>query len=379
MTTRTQILVKGIVQGVGFRPFIYSLARNRSLKGQVFNNSNGVLIDVEGNDVSIQTFIDEIKTNAPPLSFIESVEFQNLFDTADFQDFRIIESSSNGERFTPVSPDVSVCEDCLREMFDENNRRFLYPFINCTNCGPRFTIIKDIPYDREVTTMREFEMCDACRTEYENPLDRRFHAEPTACSDCGPNVWFISPQRRKDAKKNIQAIFQTRDALMKGEIVAIKGIGGFHLACDARNGKAVETLRERKGRIDKPFAVMVKDLETAKKLVEISDAEEEILSSKERPIVLLKKKPNDFLSKLIAPHNHYLGVMLPYSPLHHLLFDWSVSVPACNEGESPKIPDTLVMTSGNFTDEPIVKDNEEAVEKLATLADSFLLPAAGVA
>ena len=193
MKTHTQIQIKGIVQGVGFRPFVFALAKKNSLKGQVFNNSNGVLIDVEGNDISIQQFIDEIKTNPPPLSFIESVEFQNFLDAADLQDFRIIESDSNGEKFTPISPDVSICEDCLREMFDENNRRFLYPFINCTNCGPRFTIIKDIPYDRKMTTMHEFEMCERCHSEYKNPLDRRFHAEPTACDKCGPQVWFVLP------------------------------------------------------------------------------------------------------------------------------------------------------------------------------------------
>ncbi|MGI8668821.1 MAG: carbamoyltransferase HypF [Aridibacter sp.] len=368
MTTRTQILVKGIVQGVGFRPYIYSLARSRSLNGQVFNNSNGVLIEVEGNAVSIQNFIDEIKTNPPPLSYIESVEYSNFQDTANYKDFRIIESSSNGEKFTPVSPDVATCEDCLREMFDSNNRRHLYPFINCTNCGPRFTIIKDIPYDRKMTTMHEFEMCSDCRTEYENPLDRRFHAEPTACEKCGPNIWFLSERtrpacnERESVRKN-DAILATQNALQNGKIVAIKGIGGFHLACDARNDSALTTLRERKGRVDKPFAVMVKDLETAKKLVEINGAEETILTSKERPIVLLKKKLNN-LSELVAPNNHFLGVMLPYSPLHYLLF---------NSTDNAQTPDVLVMTSGNFSNEPIVKDNDEALEKLLHLADSLLL------
>lgn len=371
MFKRKKIQIKGIVQGVGFRPFVFALAEKNSLKGKVFNNSNGVLIDVEGNDFSIRAFIDEIKTNPPPLSYIESVNFENSLSTANYKDFRIIESDSNGAKFTPVSPDTATCEDCLRELFDENDRRFLYPFINCTNCGPRFTIIKDIPYDREMTTMREFEMCEDCRTEYENPLDRRFHAEPIACKKCGPNAWFVLSPRLsrqkipvKPGESRLKAgLKTTQNALLRGEIVAIKGIGGFHLACDAANEKALQTLRERKGRIDKPFAVMVKDLETARNLVEINDAEEKTLTSKERPIVLLKKKPND-LSDLIAPNNHFLGVMLPYSPLHYLLF---------NSIEKAQTPDVLVMTSGNFTDEPIVKDNTEALEKLGKLADSFLL------
>ncbi|MEZ5426679.1 MAG: carbamoyltransferase HypF [Pyrinomonadaceae bacterium] len=359
-------MVKGIVQGVGFRPFIYSLAQSRSLKGQVFNNAKGVLIDVEGQDVSIRQFIDEIKTNPPPLSFIESVEFENYSDPANYSDFRIIESDGEGERFTPVSPDVAVCADCLREMFDPGDRRYLYPFINCTNCGPRFTIIKDIPYDRPMTTMGEFEMCEACRAEYENPLDRRFHAEPTACPECGPNLRFeIGTASGGDRMaEKTEAVRRTQKALTKAQIVAVKGVGGFHLACDARSDAALQKLRERKGRIDKPFAIMVRDPETARKLVEINPAEEEILIGKERPIVLLKKKRSD-LSRLIAPNNQFLGVMLPYSPLHFLLF--------APVDENCPPPDVLVMTSGNFTDEPIVKDNGEALEKLSHLADAFLL------
>ena len=363
MKTRTQIQIKGIVQGVGFRPFVFALAEKNALKGRVFNNGNGVLIDIEGKNQSIEQFIKAIKTTPPPLSFIESVEFEELNQIADFSDFRIIESSSNGNKFTPISPDVSTCEDCLREMFDENDRRFLYPFINCTNCGPRFTIIKDIPYDREMTTMREFEMCEPCRAEYENPRDRRFHAEPTACENCGPKIWFA--ERLESAvgeSVSSVSILKTQTALKNGKIVAIKGIGGFHLACDARNDKAIEILRERKGRVDKPFAVMVKDLETAKTLVEIDQAEESILTGKERPVVLLKRK-SDELSELIAPNNRFLGVMLPYSPLHYLLFD----------SNSFQSPDVLVMTSGNFSNEPIVKDNVEALENLSHLADSFLL------
>ncbi|CAN5825020.1 carbamoyltransferase HypF [soil metagenome] len=370
MTTRTQILVRGIVQGVGFRPFIFSLASKSSLKGQVFNNANGVLIDVEGEEKAIADFANNIKSNPPPLSFIESVELNNLQSLAFYEDFRIVESESNGACFVPISPDIATCADCLREMFDAGDRRYLYPFINCTNCGPRFTIIENIPYDRAQTTMRDFEMCAECLREYENPLDRRFHAEPTCCPKCGPKVFFCDAEtwRRGDAEKNkensieyLKAVEKTQQFLRNGKIVAVKGIGGFHLVCDARNDAALQTLRERKGRVDKPFAVMCKSLETAKNLVEISESEEKFLTGKERPIVLLKKRESD-LSELIAPGNHFLGVMLAYAPLHYLLFE-----------SNEKTPDVLVMTSGNFSNEPIVKDNDEALEKLAHLADAFLL------
>ena len=369
MKTRTQIQIKGIVQGVGFRPFVFALAAKNSLKGRVLNNSVGVLVDVEGENENVERFIDALKTNPPPLAFIESVTRENISETANFQTFQILKSDANGNKFVPISADIATCADCLREMFDAENRRFRYPFINCTNCGPRFTIIENVPYDRAQTTMREFEMCADCLSEYENPLDRRFHAEPTCCAKCGPKV-FLSPESEVRSLKSENAldfefdnIKKTQQFLQNGKIVAIKGIGGFHLVCDARNDAALQTLRKRKGRVDKPFAVMCKDLETAKKLVEISDAEKKILTGKERPIVLLRKREND-LSEFIAPGNQFLGVMLPYAPLHYLLFE---------QNENAKIPDALVMTSGNFSSEPIVKDNDEALEKLANLADAFLL------
>ncbi len=381
MKTRAQIQIRGIVQGVGFRPFVFALAAENSLKGRVLNNAVGVLIDVEGEDESIERFINSIKTDPPPLAFIESVTCQNISETANFQTFQILKSETNSSKFVPISADIATCADCLREMFDAENRRFYYPFINCTNCGPRFTIIENVPYDRAMTTMREFEMCAECLAEYENPLDRRFHAEPTCCAKCGPKVFFAELRHLDgNGRESVQnlphydfyaangvcrqddgvPVEQTQQFLQAGKIVAVKGIGGFHLVCDARNDAALQTLRERKGRAQKPFAVMCKDLETAKKLVEISETEEKFLTGRERPIVLLKKKVTGDLSELIAPGNQFLGVMLPYSPLHYLLF----------ESSSPNV---LVMTSGNFSSEPIVKDNDEALEKLANLADAFLL------
>lgn len=354
---RFRLEISGIVQGVGFRPFVYSQAKKIGLKGFVGNESKGVFIEIEGEEKKLNEFIEHLKADAPPLAHISEIKLQTI-ELKDETDFKIIESESQDADFTLISPDISVCEDCLQELFDKNNRRYLYPFINCTNCGSRFTITKTIPYDRPNTTMSIFTMCVVCRAEYENPLDRRFHAQPISCWDCGPKLSFFNAetQRRKD---KINEIEQTKDALKKGEIIAIKGIGGFHLACDARNEKAIESLRQRKGRIDKPFAVMCKDLETAQKFVEINEAEIEILTSKERPIVLLKKKIDCKLSEKIAPNNQFLGVMLPYSPLHYLLFDNDL--------------DVFVMTSGNFSNEPIIKDNDEALEKLSHLADSFLL------
>lgn len=354
---RFRLEISGVVQGVGFRPFVYSAARMFNLCGFVGNESSGVFVEIEGEEKTLNEFVEFLKTHAPPLSHISQITSQTI-ELQHNTDFQITESESHEADFTLISPDISICEDCLQELFDKNNRRYLYPFINCTNCGPRFTITKTVPYDRPNTTMSTFTMCSACRKEYENPLDRRFHAQPISCWNCGPSLIFCEGETkgRGDVGKEIE---QTRRNFLNGQTVAIKGIGGFHLACDARNETAIETLRKRKGRIDKPFALMCKDLETAKKFVEINDAEAEILTSKERPIVLLKKNISSKLSELIAPNNQFLGVMLPYSPLHYLLFSNDL--------------DVLVMTSGNYSNEPIVKDNDEALEKLSHLADSFLL------
>lgn len=352
---RLRLEIRGVVQGVGFRPHVYAGARRFGLKGFVGNESAGVFIEAEGRAESLAAFEKYLRENLPPLAHISSIARREI-DVRDDADFRIVESAAHAGDFTLVSPDIATCADCRREFFDAGDRRYHYPFINCTNCGPRFTITEDVPYDRALTTMRVFEMCAACRAEYEDPADRRFHAQPNACPECGPHVWMLDREGRR--YERAAAFDALRAALKAGAIAAVKGVGGFHLACDARNEAAVEKLRERKGRVDKPFAVMCRDLAAAERLAAIDDAERAILTGKERPIVLLRKKTSD-LSARVAPGNRFLGVMLPYAPLHHLLFDDAL--------------DALVMTSGNLSQEPIVKDNAEAREKLAALADSFLL------
>ena len=357
MTTRAQILVRGIVQGVGFRPFVYSNASRNALTGRVRNNASGVLIDVEGKASDIEQFVREIETNPPPLSLIESIECRDNLDPVDYADFLILESASEGEKRLPVSADVATCSDCLRELFDEHDRRHRYPFINCTNCGPRFTIIEDVPYDRQNTTMRNFEMCAACRAEYENPLDRRFHAEPTACPDCGPQL-SLRDGFGREVHRIVDAVSATRDLLLEGKIVAIKGIGGFHLACDALSADAVKQLRSRKFRQDKPFALMAPSVELTRKFWEVSDTEAQLLRSASRPIVLLAQKPDTGIPPLVSPKLNTLGFMLPYTPLHHLLFE--------------NLDRPLVMTSGNVSDEPICYEDDEADDRLKGIADYFL-------
>ncbi len=349
-----------MVQGVGFRPFVFGLARRRALKGQVLNNHVGVLIDIEGESSTIEHFIREIKLNSPPLSLIESVERCDNLDLAHYQDFRIVESLSNGERFTPISADMATCADCLRELFDSENRRYRYPFINCTNCGPRFTIIEDIPYDREQTTMRDFEMCAMCRAEYENPLDRRFHAEPIACSVCGPQL-SLMPVGTSPAPTMLidDIIHRVRGLLLSGKIVLVKGIGGFHLACDALNATAVEQLRQRKYREDKPFALMASSVEVIRRYAVVSQAEEDLLTSERRPVVLLERRTDAIISEAVAPGVTTLGFMLPYSPLHHLILE--------------NLDRPLVMTSGNVSDEPVCYEDGDATQRLSRIADYFLL------
>jgi hydrogenase maturation protein HypF len=361
MIKRTQIVVRGIVQGVGFRPYIFLLARRRALKGQVSNNAYGVIIELEGEAKAIEQFVGEIELYPPPLSMIESVERQDNLIPVNYEDFRIVESDTKGEKFTPIAADIAVCEDCLKEMFDPQNRRYDYPFINCTNCGPRFTIIEDVPYDRAQTTMREFPMCQTCRSEYENPADRRFHAEPIACPDCGPRLSLTDAQGQElsfDVVSGADEIHRARQLLLNGSILAIKGIGGFHLACDALSPEAVEKLRRRKYREDKPFAMMARSLAVIRQYCIVSQAEEELLGSPRRPIVLLNRRADAEIPHQIAPNVGRLGFMLPYTPLHYLLFE--------------DLNRPLVMTSANLSDEPICYEDKEAFARLPVVADYFL-------
>ncbi len=365
MQRRTRIHITGTVQGVGFRPFIYNLAKKYHLTGFCLNDSRGILIEVQGE--MIDKFIQEIKASPPPLSKIEKLTSQVLTGKETYKNFSIRQSIplSYQKDITTISPDIALCQDCFRELFDQKDRRYLYPFINCTNCGPRYSIIKDIPYDRSTTTMAPFVMCGACENEYYDPMSRRFHAQPNACPQCGPRVWLAGHGKKLTIHQdviNYPAIRNAKKLLREGAILAIKGLGGFHLTCDATNHDAVKKLRERKRRYQKPFALMVPDIETLRHLCSVSEEERILLEGRIRPIVILEKVSNNQISKAVAPNNNALGVMLPYTPLHHLLFHLDeIPFPA------------LVMTSGNRSEEPIVISNDEAVERLSSLADFFLL------
>ena len=314
---RTEIVITGIVQGIGFRPFIYNLAQKHFIRGWVLNNEKGVFIDAEGEDGHLDQFIQEIPKLAPPLAQIELFQVKHL-EPLGYTTFEIKKSEEAQEKFVLISPDVATCDQCLSELLSPQNFRYRYPFINCTLCGPRFTIIQDIPYDRHKTTMSPFTMCPVCQKEYEDPSDRRFHAQPNACPACGP------PLRLEDREgKEVlgDPIEKTLQFFKMGCIVAIKGLGGFHLACDAKNQEAVSSLRSRKFREDKPFAVMCRDMEEVRKHCEVNQEEERLLLSVERPIVILRKKKDSVIAHAVAPYQDTLGVMLPYSPLHHLLLN----------------------------------------------------------
>lgn len=370
MNSRVKIFVRGIVQGVGFRPFVYSLAKSLNLKGYVLNSSKGVTIEIEGDDSS-KSFVERLTREAPPLSQIMDVEVVSM-PYHGYEDFRILKSEDEGS-FTLISPDVSICKDCFRELFDRSDRRYLYPFINCTNCGPRYTITKSVPYDRPNTTMSVFQLCPDCEKEYHNPQDRRFHAQPNACRICGPCVWLKvkSEELKVDEKEN--PIKETIRLLKEGYIVAIKGLGGFHLACDGSNDEAVNSLRLRKRKSNKPFALMSPDVTTIRKFCDVSRDEGNLLVSIKRPIVLLTKK-EPFLPEAIAPKNSCIGFMLPYTPLHYLLFYYPLNPELITDHSSLLTNfDALVMTSGNIAEEPIVTHNDEAVAKLSGIADAFLL------
>jgi hydrogenase maturation protein HypF len=346
---RLFIKVKGTVQGVGFRPYVYGLATGLGLHGVVANTGDGVTIDIEGTGAG--EFIERLRPEAPPLSAIKAVDVTPM-PPYGYKEFNIVESEGVGG-FTLVSPDVSVCEDCLKELSDPADRRFRYPFINCTNCGPRYTITMSTPYDRPNTTMSEFTMCPECQSEYDDPRNRRFHAQPNACPACGPGVTLIGSD---PALEGEAAIEEVTKLLKDGAVVALKGLGGFHLACDATNPAAVKNLRDRKRKNRKPFALMAPDVETIKSFCHVSDGEEALLLSLRRPIVLLKKAHGD-LPEDIALGNKHLGFMLPYTPLHHLIMEGFTA---------------LVMTSGNLSEEPIQINGGEATEKLGDIADAFL-------
>ncbi len=355
ITAAKRIDVNGIVQGVGFRPFVYNLALQYDLKGEVANTAAGVSILLEGSPEGIQAFETDLTENCPPLAHIVEITARSA-SVKPYTEFRIVKSRGQARMSTLISPDVSICDDCLRELFDPNDRRYLYPFINCTNCGPRYTIIDDIPYDRPTTSMRHFKMCDACQTEYDDPTNRRFHAQPNACAQCGPHVSLYD--NRCKSLNTEDSIKMAAELIHQGQIVAVKGLGGYHLVVDALNSDAVMRLRRRKLREEKPFAIMSPDLESIREYARVRPEEETLLTSVQRPIVLLQKRNPNLISEAVAPGNKYWGVMLPYTPLHCLLLKNGFSA--------------LVMTSANLSEEPIAIDNEDAFERLADIADVFL-------
>lgn len=355
---RLSVTIRGAVQGVGFRPFVFRLAEELGLTGWVNNSAQGVFIEVEGRRDRLQSFLLRIPREKPPRAFIQSLE-SSWLDPVGFTKFEIRESDAGGAKTALILPDIATCPECLREVFDPANRRHRYPFTNCTHCGPRFSIIESLPYDRPNTTMKRFVMCEACRAEYENPRDRRFHAQPNACPACGPQLELWGRDGRVLAQRDA-ALQQAAAAIRRGEIAAVKGLGGFHLLVDARNEQAVRRLRELKHREEKPFALMVPSLVAAQALCEVSELEERLLTSPESPIVLLRRRKDaSGIVEVVAPRNPCLGVMLPYTPLHHLLL--------------AELGFPVVATSGNLAEEPICTDERDALRRLSGIADLFLV------
>jgi hydrogenase maturation protein HypF len=352
---RSEVRVEGVVQGVGFRPFVHRLASRMGLAGLVGNDARGVFVEVEGPPARVEAFLAALQREAPPLAVVERVTARPVAATGQ-AGFAIAASEPGGDRRALVSPDTATCADCLRELADPADRRYRYPFVNCTNCGPRFTIVRDVPYDRPNTTMAGFAMCADCAREYHDPADRRFHAQPTCCPACGPTLCLTGRDGRRLAGEPLAA---TAGLLRAGRVVAVKGLGGYHLATDAACEPAVAALRARKHREDKPFAVMVADLEQARRLCKVDQAEEALLASPRRPIVLLRRAdPAGAVAASVAPGNRFLGLMLPYTALHHLLLR--------------EVGGPIVLTSGNVSDEPIVYRDEEVRDRLAGIADAFL-------
>jgi hydrogenase maturation protein HypF len=355
---RREVSIRGIVQGVGFRPFVYALARRHGLVGLVRNDAEGVHIEAEGAPGELDLFLGGLRDEAPTLALVEAMDWRTLPVRGE-TDFRIEESREGRRRRALISPDVATCNDCLAEVFDPSDRRHRYPFTNCTNCGPRFTITRQVPYDRATTTMSRFAMCPACRREYDDPSDRRFHAQPNACSLCGPRVRLLDRFGHELHARPDDPILRTAGMLRGRAVVAVKGLGGYHLACDPFDGRAVRILRGRKVRQDKPFALMARDLEQVRELCLVTPEEEVLLTSPARPIVLLGRREDAGVADEVAPRQRTLGVMLAYTPLHHLLL------------RDAGIP--LVMTSGNNSDEPIAYRDEEALQQLGDIADFFLI------
>jgi len=361
--TRARARVEGTVQGVGFRPYVYRLATELDLAGYVLNDERGVLLEVEGPATAVEGFLARLEPEAPPLARIERVSAEGCEPTRE-TGFAIRESPRGGIADAPVTPDTATCAECLAELFDPADRRHRYPFTNCTNCGPRFTIVRGVPYDRPLTTMAGFAMCPLCRAEYDDPADRRFHAQPNACPDCGPAAALIRPDGSAAADVGDASLRAAAAAICEGAIVAVKGLGGYHLACLADDETAVAALRSRKHREDKPFALMVASLEHARRLVHV-DGEETLLAGPERPIVLCPRRADAPVAASVAPRAGELGLMLPYTPLHHLLM--------ADVAERTGGPRALVMTSGNVSDEPIAYRDIDARERLGALADVLLV------
>jgi hydrogenase maturation protein HypF len=354
MSSACSIKVRGVVQGVGFRPFVFRLARANTLAGWVLNGDEGVEIFLEGEDQSLKAFVQALQTDPPPAAQIANIEVHPS-NPIGCNEFTIRESRRTDRLSARISPDLPVCDSCLRELLDPADKRYFYPYINCTHCGPRYTVILGLPYDRSNTTMQSWPLCDYCAAEYHDPGNRRFHAQPVACPDCGPSYYLQTGN--VSLRESERSIRHAVDMLHAGKILAIKGLGGYHLACDAANAGAVQTLRNRKFRKEKPFALMANNLETARDLIQLSAEAERLLTSPARPIVIAPAKK---VIPGVAPGNHELGVMLPYTPLHHLLF-------------SAGAPETLVMTSANRSSEPIAFDDAEALDRLSGIADAFLI------
>ncbi|MBP1623151.1 MAG: (NiFe) hydrogenase maturation protein HypF, partial [Acidobacteria bacterium] len=357
---RMHVVIRGAVQGVGFRPFVYRIASEMKLPGWVLNSPQGVFCEVEGETADLETFLLRLQNEKPAPAFIQSLEY-TLLDPVHFRTFEIRASEQAGAKSALVLPDIATCPECLSEVLDPANRRFRYPFTNCTHCGPRFTIIESLPYDRSNTSMKSFRMCAVCREEYEDPKNRRFHAQPNACPVCGPELRLWDPSGKTLFARH-DALLEAAEAIRKGKIVAVKGLGGFHLVVDARNPEAVENLRLKKHREEKPFALMYPSLDSVRSDCSVSPMEARLLTSSESPIVLLESKNDPALRSIapaVAPGNPYLGVMLPYTPMHHLLMR--------------ELGFPIVATSGNLSDEPICIDEQEALARLAGIADLFMI------